>query len=166
MAELWRPGQSDPLAPPGFRPLPVMTGDYMHMHPTRYGWEAHVIPLIRKLYRQMGGPDEIHINTYYDHPPDEQSPRRWPLDFYSRLSLDVWGGGGRNDPIGKAKGQKAFDIIWNDQNRPYIDWIIWQRKMYWRDSGVWPEPQPYGKNPFSWHQNHVHATFQPADWTP
>ena len=95
----------------------------------------------------MGGPDEIHINTYVDHP-----------EGYHRTltSFDVWGPKGRNDPIGFAKGQRVFNIVWNDPGEPWIDWAIWNRKIYERPNFV---PRPFGSNSFEWHEDHNHFTF-------
>ena len=164
---MWNPGMGDSLAPPGFVPKRVKRrGSYEDIHPTRYGWEPHVDPLIRKLYRRMGGPPAIHVNTYDDHPPDEQRPRRWPVGFYDKLSLDVWAGAGRNAPIGHAKGQQAFNLIWNDPGRPYIDWLIWERVMYLRNPDGSFSKIPYGTDPFSFHDDHVHVTFKPRLWVP
>ena len=112
MAKAWTPGnKSASLVPPGFNPRPPIPGapSYQDRHPTLYRWAKHVKPMIHKLYREMGGPSQIHVNTYLDHPEG----------FHRTLtSLDVWGGGGRNDPIGHAKGQRAFNLIWNDPGLP------------------------------------------------
>ena len=160
----WHPGAGDSLTPPGFRPVaPRRSGSYMDMHPTRYEWEPHVARLVRKLYWEMGGPDEIHVNTYFDHPPDDH-PREWPVGFFDRLSLDVWGPGGRGDPVGHAKGERAFNLIWNDRGRPYVDWIVWERILLDREAGF--VPTPYGRNPFEWHEDHLHLTAKPRLWTP
>jgi hypothetical protein len=107
-----------------------------------------VKPMIHKLYREMGGPSQIHVNTYLDHPEG----------FHRTLtSLDVWGGDGRNDPIGHAKGQRAFNLIWNDPGLPLIDWIIWERRIRIRSEGF--APKPFGSTEFEFHDDHVHVTF-------
>jgi hypothetical protein len=146
----WTPGGNDSLVPPGFHPRqPNLSSPvYQVRHPTRYRWRTHIKPLIRKLYRQMGGPDEIHINTYVDHPET----------FHRTLtSFDVWGPKGRNDPIGPAKGQRVFDIVWNDPGLPWIDWAIWQRTIYVRAEDF--VPRRFGDNAFEWHEDHPHFTF-------
>lgn len=148
--DVWKPGRGDSLKPPAFHPEKPMPSSeiYQERHPTRYRWARHVQPLIRRLYREMGGPEEIHINTYLDHPEG----------FHRTLtSFDVWGPAGRNDPIGPEKGQRAFDIIWNEPGLPHIDWIIWQRTIRSRASDF--EPKPWGENPFEFHDDHVHTTF-------
>ena len=90
----WTPGGHDSLVPPGFSPrAPIPNSpNYVERHPTRYRWRRHVKPLIRKLYREMGGPDETHINTYLDHPEDYHrtltSFDAWdPVDAGSTLAL-------------------------------------------------------------------------------
>lgn len=152
----WQPGRpGEPLYPPGFEPKRRIIGSpiYMRNHPTRYRWNNHVEPLIRKIYLQMGGPEVVHINTYVWHPPFDPGI----IDFrYDRLSFDTWGGGGRNDPIGQHKGQKVFDLIWNDPGEPYIDWIIWRRTIRIRHEGF--RARPFGTDPFSWHDDHPHVT--------
>ena len=79
--------------------------------------------MIRKLYREMGGPDEIHINTYVDHPQG---------DHRTLTSFDVWGPDGRGDHIGKAKGDRVRRLVFqfhNDPGMPTIEWAIWDHKI-------------------------------------
>ena len=107
--------------------------------------------MIRKLYREMGGPDEIHINTYVDHPEG----------FHRTLtSFDVWGPRGRGNPIGKAKGdrvrKKVFQLN-NDPGLPTIEWAIWDRKIRRLSQNY--EPKDFGDNRFEFHEDHVHVTF-------
>jgi hypothetical protein len=103
----WTPGGHDSLVPPGFNPkAPIPKSlSYVERHPTRYRWRRHVKPLIRKVYREMGGPDEIHINTYLDHPEGLHR---------TLTSFDVWGPAGRGDPISFAKGERVRKIVFND----------------------------------------------------
>ena len=147
----WTPGGNDSLAPPGFRPKAPSKGNFVQRHPTRYRWSRHVKPLIRKLYREMGGPDEIHINTYVNHPEG----------FHRTLtSFDVWGPGGRGDPIGFAKGERVRKLVFrlnNDPGLPTIEWAIWQRKIRRRSQNY--EPRPFGDEPFEFHEDHLHFTF-------
>ena len=149
----WTPGGNDSLVPPGFRPRdPIPNSpDYVARHPTRYRWSRHVKPMIRKLYREMGGPDEIHINTYVDHPQG-----------FSRTltSFDVWGPGGRGDRIGKAKGDRVRRLVFqfhNDPGMPTIEWAIWQRQRFGIENDY--KPRDFGKNKFTFHEDHVHCTF-------
>ena len=163
MAQLWTPGmKSSPLSPPGFVRRRRIIGhtDYLLNHPTRYRWNKHVELLIRKLYRVFGT-DLIHINTYVEHPPEDQLafPRR--LD---RLSFDVWDGQGRGWPLDYNVGQRVFNFIWNDPGQPYIAWIIWQATIRERATGF--VPQAFGKNPLSWHYDHIHVTAEERSFRP
>src|SRR5918994_3721095 len=148
----WTPGGNDSLVPPGFTPkTPQRTGSFVERHPTRYRWSRHVKPLIRKLYREMGGPDEIHINTYLDHPQG---------DHRTLTSLDVWGPGGRGDRIGKAKGDRVRRLVFqfhNDPGMPTIEWAIWQRQRFGIENDY--KPRDFGEEPFEFHEDHVHCTF-------
>jgi hypothetical protein len=147
----WTPGGNDSLAPPGFRPKAPSKGNFVERHPTRYRWSRHVKPLIRKLYREMGGPDEIHINTYLDHPEG----------FHRTLtSFDVWGPRGRGFAIGFDKGERVRKLVFqlnNDPGLPTIEWAIWDRKIRRLSQNY--EPKDFGDNPFEFHEDHVHVTF-------
>jgi hypothetical protein len=149
----WTPGGHDSLVPPGFRPkAPIPNSpDYVERHPTRYRWRRHVKPLIRKLYREMGGPDEIHINTYLDHP-----------EGYHRTltSFDVWGPRGRGFAIGREKGERVRKLVFrlnNDPGLPTIEWAIWRRKIRRLPQNY--DPRPFGDEPFEFHNDHLHFTF-------
>jgi hypothetical protein len=146
----WTPGGHDSLVPPGFRPrAPIPTSpNYVERHPTRYRWRRHVKPLIRKLYREMGSPDEIHINAYLDHP--EGCHR-------TLTSFDVWAPRGRGFDIGFDKGERVRKIVFNDPGLPIIEWAIWQRTIRRRSQNY--EPRPFGDEPFEFHNDHLHFTF-------
>ena len=148
----WTPGGHDSLVPPGFNAkAPQRTGSFVERHPTRYRWSRHVKPMIRKLYREMGGPDEIHINTYLDHPEGLHR---------TLTSSDVWGPGGRGDPIDFDKGERVRRIVFrlnNDPGLPTIEWAIWRRKIRRRSQNY--DPRPFGEKPFEFHEDHVHFTF-------
>ena len=105
-------------------------------------------PLIRKVYRRMGGPDEIHINTYLDHPEGLHR---------TLTSFDVWGSGGRGDPICFAKGERVREIVFNDPGLPIIEWAIWRRKIRRRSDGY--KPHTFGEDAFTFHDDHLHFTF-------
>lgn len=135
------------LWPEGFTPLAPTAGNYQQRHPTRYFWEVPVEGMVRRLYRVFGR-DRISINTYVEHPED------WGWDT---TSFDVWGPGGRNDPIGFELGQAVVDFVVNDPFPPWIEWYIWRRTMRTRTAGYAPEP--FGVDPFSFHDDHPHFSF-------
>ena len=94
------------------------------------------------------GPNEIHINTYLDHPEG----------FHRTLtSFDVWVPRGRGFPIGFDKGERVRKIVFNDPGLPIIEWAIWQRKIRRRSQNY--EPRPFGDNKFEFHNDHLHFTF-------
>ena len=144
----WTPGGHDSLVPPGFKPKAPSKGNFVERHPTRYRWRKHVKPLIRKVYRKMGGPEEIHINTYLDHPEGLHR---------TLTSFDVWGPGGRGDPISFAKGEMVREMVFNDKGLPIIEWAIWQRKIRRRADDY--KPHPFGDDKFTFHDDHLHFTF-------
>lgn len=142
-----------PLAPKGFKPKAVKAGNYVDRHPTRYIWRKDIQALIRRIYEEFGW-DNIHITTYVDHPASE---------FYEEYggrdtsSFDVWGPLGRGDPLPKALGDKIFNFVYSDPKPPWIDWVIWRRVIRMREEGF--VARPFGEDPFSWHDDHIHITF-------
>jgi GH25 family lysozyme M1 (1,4-beta-N-acetylmuramidase) len=137
-----------PLAPPSFVELAVQPGSFMNRHPTRYEWREDVEDQIRRISAAFPELTIGSINTYVDHP--ETFGR--DLD-----SFDVWGPGMRNDPVGFDLGGRVFDFIFNDPNPPLIDWIIWRRAIWTSASGIF---EAFGVDDFSFHDDHIHVTFQ------
>ena len=135
------------LVPPNFRKLAPRAGNYQDRHPTRYQWEPRVAEVIRRLYRRF---PNVHVNTYVEH------PEGWGWDT---VSFDVWGPGGRNDPIGFERGQRVFDFVYDNPDPPDLEWCIWRRRIRTR-SGGWVA-MPWGSNAFEWHDDHPHFTFRP-----
>jgi GH25 family lysozyme M1 (1,4-beta-N-acetylmuramidase) len=149
----WRPQlKSGSLVPPGFERVAPIRGSaiYSERHPTRYRFAEHNQPLIRALYRELGGPEVIHINTYLDHP-----------EGYHRTldSFDVWGPGGRGDPLPFDVGEEAFKICWEWKGLPNIEWCIYRRKIYSVRNNYLPEPFGDG-SVFMSHDDHYHQTSQ------
>ena len=132
------------LIPPGFTPQKARPGTYQDRHPTRYNFRPDVADVVRRIYRKY--PDQVHINTYRDHP---EGYWRTPDSF------DVWGPGGRNDPLDTRIGDEIRDMLFDDPRKPDIDWIIW-RRWIWSRGGGW---QRFGDGPFTWHDDHIHTTF-------
>ncbi len=133
------------LAPDGFRPPPVRAGNYQDRHPTRYTFRPDVTDLVRRIYKRIPG---LHINTYVDH------PEGWgrTLD-----SFDCWAEDGRNFPVGFGRGGAVADYVFYTPTAPFIEWYIWRRRMYLHSTGAW---QPFGTDPFSWHEDHTHHTLK------
>jgi hypothetical protein len=151
----WHPGAGDPLRPPEFDPkAPIPNSpSYVERHPTRYQWRDDIERYIRQIYRRFGGPDSIHINTYVCH-PEHENPF---IACRDTVSYDIWGPDGRGDPVGDQKGQKIFRWLFNDPGEPFIAWIIWQRRIWIRKDRP-PRWFPFGNDPFTWHDDHIHVT--------
>jgi predicted ester cyclase len=150
----WHPGMGDPLSPPGFRPLAPKPNSpyYMERHPTRYQWRDDIEELIRRTYREFGGPKNIHINTYLCH-PESRDPYFACRDT---VSFDIWGPAGRNDPIVPSRGNDIFWRLFNDLEKPDILWCIWNKQWWWRKNDFF---EPYGDDDFTWHKDHIHVTY-------
>jgi hypothetical protein len=120
---------------------------------------------------QIRRPWMTYCNTYFDHPPDYQAPRRWPVDYYSAKSFDVWGGGltltgkytgYRGKPLPRKRGNKIFKQLFNAKTGPEIDWIIYAGEMWWNPKTGGPgwtsaPPGPADSDPGHW--NHLHVTY-------
>ncbi len=135
------------VVPPGFRPLPVKSGSYLNRHPTRYEWRSDIEGLIKRIYSRW---PNVHINTYVQHPGNDDG--KWARDT---IAFDVWGNGGRGSRLPVDIGNAICDYVFYDPNPPWIDWYIWQQRMWTRASGMWV---PYGEDEFSWHNDHIHFT--------
>ncbi|MGH3144267.1 MAG: hypothetical protein ACRDTR_00520 [Rubrobacter sp.] len=122
---------------------------YVHNHPTNYIWRWDIERLTARLVNMDPFYRRIWVNTYFRHPP--VSPR-------DRTSFDVWGFGGRGDPLDVELGWQVRKLLFNDPHLPYIDWIIWQGR-WWKDGfGPGPSPPgPPGSDPK--HLTHLHVTY-------
>lgn len=143
---------------------------YLSDHPTNFNWNPRVKERVALIQRRH--PWKTFINTYWDHPPDFHTPRLWPVDFYSKKSFDVWGGGGnsqatysgyRGKPLPQELGKRIFHEIFNASGGPPIDWCIYRGKMYWSPktggSGWTASPAgPADSDPGHW--QHIHVTYQ------
>jgi len=149
MSNGWHPGQGESLAPPGFEPKDPRPGDYVDQHPTRYDWREDIEELIRLIYRQFAGPDEQEMNTYVNHPPNENGRSIWLGFDTQRLSLDVWGPSGRGDPLPLERHRDIYRFLFNLDGAPDWWWAIslgamWQRN---RDVNLNPQWEGHIKDP-------------------
>lgn len=132
--------------PVGTTPPDPSSWYYEERHPIRWTWRADVEAWARYLVNNY----DVSCNTYYDHPEGY-----WRTED----SIDVWGPGGRDDPIDYATGQAVFEEVMGDPGKPDIDWIIWQRTIY----GAWNgwNGEPFGDgSTFTNHEDHVHITYK------
>ena len=143
---------------------------YIDDHPTNFVWTPAVRERVNAVQRRH--PWKTFINTYWDHPPDFNDPRRWPPGYYDKVSFDVWGGGGnsagnytgyRGKPLPKRLGDKVFNQLFYASSGPSIDWIIWFGYMYWSPATGGPgwtsaPGGPADSDPG--HYSHLHVTYQ------
>ena len=123
--------------------------DYVREHPTNYDWRDDIEELTSRLVNMDEFYEKIWINTYFEHPPV------WNRDI---TSFDVWGFGGRGDPLPVDIGRQVYDAIFDDPNPPDIWWIIYQGNMWTRAGGDEPSPEgPPDSDPE--HQLHIHVTY-------
>jgi hypothetical protein len=102
----------------------------------------------------------VRVNTYFEHPehPNGGSWGDWLGYSTQKRSYDVWGSGGRGDPVGREKGQRALMRVFNDPNPPFIAWCIW-RGWIWTPEAGW---QRFNDDGTGLHFDHPHITFEPA----
>jgi hypothetical protein len=174
MSNGWHPGQGESLAPPGFEPKAPRPGDYVDEHPTRYDCREDIEELIRLIYRRFGGPDEQEMNTYVNHPPNENENGRsiW-LGFETQhLSLDVWGPRGRGDSLPLERHRNIYHFLFNLDGAPDWWWAISRGDMWVRNRDVNLNPQwegritdappgPPDSDPD--HESHIHLTLLPME---
>lgn len=130
-------------------------GVYEKAHPTNYNWRENLELLTDRLVNRPEFYGEIWINTYFQHPPGGAQDTWRHRDG---TSFDVWGFGGRGDPIGTELGDRVFDLLFNDPDPPDIWWIIWNGRMWTRAQGFLDAPPgPPGSDPD--HVNHIHVTY-------
>ena len=145
------------LVPPGHRDLPPKPASarYDERHPTRYQWREEIADLIREVYRRFG-PDEIHINTYHEHPGREIAPNAFGRDT---TSFDVWDAKGRDHDLDPKLGSEIARWLYNKAGAPHIDWMIWDAQ-WWDNSFPVDDWRPFGEDKFSWHKDHIHVTYE------
>ncbi len=122
---------------------------YVQQHPANYDWRDDIEELTARLVNMDRFYEKIWINTYEGHPPG------WNRDM---TSFDVWGFGGRGDPLPEEIGREVFDVIFDDPNPPDIWWIIYRGRMWTRAGGDQPSPPgPPDSDPE--HNQHIHVTY-------
>jgi len=125
---------------------------FVRDHPTNYIWRADLERLTARLVNMDPFYRRIWVNTYFIHPAGV-FPRR------DTLSFDVWGFGGRGDPLDVNLGWQVRRLLFNDPNPPNINWIIWQGRM-WSFLGGPNQPSPPGApGSDAGHFQHIHVTY-------
>jgi hypothetical protein len=124
---------------------------YVRNHPTNYIWRADIERLTTRLVNMDQFHRRIWVNTYFHHPP-------FVTPFKDMVSFDVWGFGGRGDPLDVNLGWQVRKLLFNDPNLPNINWIIWQG--HWWRSWAGPGPAPPGPpDSDPKHLTHLHVTY-------
>lgn len=151
MAWIGPPKEPTPVARP-------QSGNWMDRHPTRYFWHDDVKEkVVDRIFRQFGI-ERITINTYVDHP--EGWAARLGYDT-PRRSLDVWGPGGRGDPINRNLGDRIVRFVFNLPGAPYINWCIWEGRIWVISRGTWI---PWDDDGTGMHFDHPHFTYMREDF--
>jgi hypothetical protein len=148
------PGDGWPKeAPPKERQLKPQpnSGAYHLRHPTRYEWTPIVRDYVYHLFRTF---NHISINTYHKHPGAEISGGAQWANRDTR-SYDVWDRRGRGYPIDKPLGNAIVQYLMSDPGEPYIDWIIWDTRVWRRSTGRWSF---FASDSFNAHRDHIHET--------
>jgi hypothetical protein len=73
-------------------------GFYVEQFPTRNFWVERVKRVAQRIANKDGFWEKIWVNTYVKHPPAFPRPK---------LSMDVWGFGGRGDPLPPDLGNRV-----------------------------------------------------------
>jgi hypothetical protein len=121
---------------------------YRERYPDRYNWRPDVEEVARYIVDTYG----VWCNTYHLHPP-EVSPSR------ERDSLDVWGPGGRGDPLDWDLHETIFWDIFNDGKPPWIEWTI-SKGWLWSSAGGWRWwSDDLEDDADTFHGKHIHYTF-------
>ncbi len=123
---------------------------YVRQHPTNYDWRDDVEKLTARLVNMEEFYKKIWINTYKGHPPG------WNRDI---TSFDVWGFGGRGDPLPVEIGEQVRDVMFDDPDPPDIWWIIYRGKMWTRRAGAWGASPPGPPDSDPQHNQHIHVTY-------
>jgi hypothetical protein len=123
--------------------------------PTRYSWAWGGRRDVEAWARWLIDNYSCWVNTYHHHPESVWLEKGVSREFDS---FDVWGPGGRSDPIDPAIGDQIFNLLFYDPNPPNIEWIIWREVMY----GAWNawRGEYFGDgSEFMAHMDHLHGTY-------
>jgi hypothetical protein len=111
---------------------------------THHRWRPEVRAVVDQLHRRF---PQVECNTYIDHP--------WP--GWDGLSVDVWGEGGRGDPLQGDVGWRIVRYLMRLPGKPLIRHIIYEHSL-WRDISGWSYWAP---EDHSGALKHVHITYLP-----
>lgn len=109
---------------------------------THYSWRPDVGGVVAELRRAFPG---VTVNTYVDH----------PYPGWDGRSLDVWGSGGRGDPLSVGTGLRVLAWLFNKRGAPHIRHWIFMHTIWLASSGAtaWPSDDHDSS------LRHVHVTY-------
>jgi hypothetical protein len=97
----------------------------MALGPTHFVWRPDVFAVILGIRRRFPG---VTVNTYTAHPfqnGDDGNGWAW-----ENVSFDVWGPGGRGDPIPYLTGRRVKRYVLNSSKTPPIRHWIWRHTLW------------------------------------
>lgn len=112
---------------------------------TLYEWDSDVERIVQLILNRF---PTVTVNTYECH----------PYCGWERRSLDVWGKGGRGDPLPTFLAEASLDFLWNLPGEPLIRHYILRHKLWVRGRGILPWPA----DDHSGRLRHLHVTYAPV----
>jgi len=109
---------------------------------THYRWRPDVAIVVQRILSQF---PQVTVNTYVCHP--------WC--GWSDQSLDVWGSGGRGDPLPRDIGLASRNFLMNLSGPPMIRHTIWRHQIWtaWGGYSRWVADDHSGR------LRHLHVTY-------
>src|SRR5215212_2369794 len=108
---------------------------------THYDWDADVEAIVQRI---LSYSSVVTCNTYANH----------PYPGWDGRSVDVWGPGGRGDPIGKDLSLRLQRFLFNLPGDPQIRHMILGHRWWLRGAG-W---RPWLRDDHSGPLRHLHIT--------
>lgn len=124
----------------------------MTLGDTNFDWEPATSRVVQRILSEVG---PVTCNTYQRHP--RLLYRLFPGVAWSRHSIDVWGAGGRGDPLAIPLGVTTVNLLLGLSGEPQVRHIIWRHAL-WTSWGGW---SLWTKDDHAGTLRHVHVTFWP-----
>lgn len=112
---------------------------------TLYEWDRDVRSVVHQLLSEFPA---LTANTYVCH----------PYCGWERRSVDVWGAGGRGDPLRRAQAQRSLDFLWNLPGKPLMRHYILEHTLWVRGVGN----MEWRYDDHSGELRHLHVTYLPV----
>lgn len=114
----------------------------MTLGPTHYSWRPDVQRVVRLIHARF---PQTRCNTYVGHP--------W--SGWDGRSLDVWGPGGRGDPISEDLGHRVLRFVFNLEGDPQIRHYIYLNTLWTSFGGT----SRWASSDHSGNLRHLHVTY-------